>query len=114
MTAKGSPKRIRRRGDVDSFQGSFFGQKVSVSGKETIYLVLLMCFMAASGYIFYVFVTGIQTTFSMEHQAGNTVLQKMSDALTEQNYMMTLNDAQRHKLNMGVPESLRKKLHRDD
>ena len=110
--------------EPDTVEGSFFGQKIKFAGRETIYLAVTVIALAGAAYLLVALVDGVgkaterqtlridmqHAEFSAEHKASTTVQQQMVDALTEQNYIITRTDAERHKMNLEMPATLRKKM----
>ena len=127
----------KRAESSDEFEGSFFGNRFKVSGKETIYIAIIVLALASSGYMLLNLINGVtkalteqgvilSTTsqsisisgarideqhkvFSDEHHVGTEVQKQIVEALREQNYIITRTEAQRKKLNLEMPDSLRKK-----
>ena len=131
-------QRTVRNSPDDALEGSFAGQRIRITGRETIYLLIVIGALGGAAYLLVSLVDGVMSsvesqnktlaavsqsislanqrfdtqhqTFSQEHHEGNEVQRKIVEAITEQNYIITRTEEQRRKLNLEMPESLRKKM----
>ena len=108
--------------------GSFMGQQWKISGKETIYLMIVVAALAGAGYLLTQMITGVTQTMekksdrideqhevqTKEHEATTETMREMVDVLNEQNYIITRDEKERKRLNLQMPSSLRQKLKRQD
>ena len=108
--------------ETDTVEGSLFGQKIKFAGRETVYLAMLTLALSGAGYLLVQMMSGVWTqldkqslTISAEHRLGTDAIHEMVEALHEQNYIITLSDAERKKLKLSMPRTLRDKVkQRDD
>ena len=105
--------------ESDTVEGSFFGQKIKFAGRETVYLAILTLALSGAGYLLVQMMTGVGKQLDVqgrniteEHRLGNDVLRETVEALNEQNYIITLSDAERRKLKLSMPRTLREKVKR--
>ena len=105
--------------EPDTVEGSFFGQKIKFAGRETVYLAILTLALSGAGYLLVQMMTGVGKQLDVqgrniteEHRLGNDVLRETVEALNEQNYIITLSDAERKKLKLSMPRTLREKVKR--
>ena len=105
--------------ESDTVEGSFFGQKIKFAGRETVYLAILALALSGAGYLLVQMMSGVghqleqqSRNISEEHKVGTDVLRETVEALNEQNYIITLSDAERKKLKLSMPRTLREKVKR--
>lgn len=66
-----------------------------------------------SAQIYIALAAGIALFLGYEHHNGSReMLQRILEATTENTYVLSLSQAERERLNIAMPESLRRKVHR--
>jgi hypothetical protein len=112
----------------DSLEGTIAGQTFRLSGRESIYLVITAACLVVVGYMLWASSremldqTEKQTRvltlqhadatakWTAEHEALRQSMDGMTEAIQEQNYIITLPNEKRERLNLAMPPSLRRKV----
>jgi hypothetical protein len=80
---------------VETLEVEGYGLTGKAKGQSTL---VILCFFALVGLGY------------MHHISEETILSKVLEAMTENTYVLSLSQAEREKLNIAMPDSLRKKL----
>lgn len=86
-----------------------FGLEGKASGRKLLsangLLLVFACALAVFGY-------QLLTTTREEHRSQSEAMQKLFEAMSENNYILSLSQADRERLNIQMPDSLRRKINR--